>query len=124
VQVDGGKGFAGGAGFERVVEICGKGKGRRRLTVDSVITGVLTSVLKAQWLDPRGGIGFHVKMGSELDDEVEFSVVLTSEALRETPDRIAADLLRYIFFSVNWPDMVNTSEKLEKLVDWGHKFNS
>ncbi len=63
-------------------------------------------------------------MGSELDDEVEFSVVLTSEALRETPDRIAADLLRYIFFSVNWPDMVNTSEKLEKLVDWGHKFNS
>jgi len=88
-----------------------------------VITGILTSVLKAQWLDPRGGMGFHLKMGSELDDEVEFSLVITAEALRETPDRIAADLLRYIFFSVNWPDVVDRTERLEALVTWGHKFN-
>src|SRR5712664_1146893 len=33
VQVGRGKGFAGGVGFERIVEICGKVRGRGRLKV-------------------------------------------------------------------------------------------
>jgi hypothetical protein len=88
-----------------------------------VIEAKLTSILKASWLDPTSGLGFHIRTGSDLDDEVMFSTDVTSESLRETPDRIAADLLRYIFFSVNWSVLVDTPEKLERLIGWGYKFN-
>lgn len=85
---------------------------------------VLTSVLKAPWLDPRGGMGFSVRSGSVLDDEVVFSIDVSGDILRETPDRIAINLLRHIFLSVDWPDMVDTPEKLDELVRMGHKYNS
>jgi hypothetical protein len=64
---------------------------------------MLTSVLNAPWLYPRGGMGFHVRAGSVLDDAVVFSIVVPGAVLRETPDRVAVDLLRYIFFPVNCP---------------------
>jgi schlafen family protein len=88
-----------------------------------VVEAILTSIQKAEWLDPTSGLGFHIRTGSELDDQATFSTEVTSESLCETPDSITSDLLRFIFFSVNWPNMVNTPEKLEKLIGWGYKFN-
>lgn len=83
----------------------------------------LSGILKAQWLVPTGGSGYTVRAGSELDDQVSFSIETTSESLRETPEKIAADILRYVFFSVNWPGMVDTPSKLQALIGWGHKYN-
>lgn len=88
-----------------------------------VIDAALSSILKAHWLDIGSGLGIHVRQGSELDDQVVFSIETTTESLRETPDEIAADLLRYIFFSVNWPGLVDTPQKLLALIGRGHKFN-
>jgi hypothetical protein len=61
--------------------------------------------------------------GSELDNDVAFSITTTSEELCEKPDDIAMDILRYVFFSVNWPDLIDTPKKLEELVLRGYKFN-
>ena len=33
------------------------------------------------------------------------------------------DILRYIFFSVNWPELIDIQEKLEHLVPKGYRFN-
>jgi len=83
----------------------------------------LSGILKAQWLHPSGGTGYTVRAGSELDDEVSFSIETISESLHETPEQIGADILRYMFFAVNWPEMVDTSTKIQGLLGWGHKFN-
>ena len=88
-----------------------------------VVDAGLSGILKAQWLDPSGGMGYTLRAGSELDDQISFSIETTSELLRENPEQIAADILRYIFFAVNWPGMVDTSAKLQGLLGWGHKFN-
>jgi hypothetical protein len=36
---------------------------------------------------------------------------------------MARDLLRFIFFATGWPLLVDTPEKLEKLVKTGYEFN-
>ena len=64
------------------------------------------------------------RAGSELDDDVAFSITTTSEALRERPDGIAMDVLRYVLFSVNWPDLAETPQELEDLIRKGYTFNS
>jgi hypothetical protein len=61
---------------------------------------------------------------SELDNEVTFSIVSTSETLAQKPDRIAMDLLRYVFFAMNWLDIADTDEELAELVKAGYKYNS
>lgn len=84
----------------------------------------LSSIFNHQWLDPRSGVGFYVRPGtSQLDDEIAFSVESTSEVMREDRDRIARDLLRYVFFSVNWADLVSTPGDLEAIIGWGKNYN-
>jgi len=58
---------------------------------------------------------------SELDDDITFSIVTTSETLAEKPDRIAMDILRYVFFATNW---ANAADNLDTFVKKGYKFNS
>jgi hypothetical protein len=82
----------------------------------------LTSILGVQWLYDAGGC-LSAMAGSELDDNVTFSVTTSTEALRERPHGVAMDILRDIFFSVNWANLVDTPEKLERLVRAGYKFN-
>jgi len=60
---------------------------------------------------------------SELDDEVSFTIAITSEALREKPDGVAMDLLRYVFFAMNWPDVADSPENLAELMRAGYKYN-
>lgn len=61
--------------------------------------------------------------GSPLDDDVAFSVNTTIEEFREKPDRIAMDLLRIIFFSVNWPGIVAKPQDFIALIRKGYKYN-
>jgi hypothetical protein len=84
----------------------------------------LDSLLSVQWLDiAQAGTWYVTRPGSELDDSVKFSVSTTREELSNAPDVVVMDLLRYVFFSVNWSDLADTPQKLEKLVREGHQFN-
>jgi hypothetical protein len=82
----------------------------------------LGSILRVPWLHaPQGWLV--VRPGSELDDEVLFSISTTSEALREKPDGVAMDVLRNVLFSVNSSALVDTPQKLEALVRMGYEYN-
>jgi hypothetical protein len=61
--------------------------------------------------------------GSELDDDLDFSISTTKEDLCEKPDGVAMEVLRYVLFSVNASDLVDTQEKLENQVRMGYEFN-
>ena len=74
------------------------------------------------WL--YGAHGLYNKTGSELDDDVEFSISTTSEVLHEKTDNIVMELLRYASFSVNWPDLIDTPGKLEELLRVGYQYNN
>lgn len=60
---------------------------------------------------------------SGLDDELALSVPTTVENLRENPNGVAMDILRSIFFSLDWGDIVDSQAKLETLIQQGHHFN-
>jgi len=83
----------------------------------------LNSLLNAQWLLPQQGAWFSTRPGSELDDTVAFSVATTSDLLRDDPHSVVADLLRYLFFAVNWSGLVDSQEKIGQLVAAGRKYN-
>jgi hypothetical protein len=88
-----------------------------------LISTALTSILGVGWLNitPRGLLSNLA--GSELDDDVAFSVTTTSDALSERPDGVAMEVLRYIFFSANLPDLIDPPGQLEDLVRMGYKYN-
>jgi hypothetical protein len=83
----------------------------------------LDSLLGTRWLNPQLGGFFAERPGSALDDDVRLSLETTSEALLDQPDGVVIDLLRYVFFAVNWSGLVETQEKLENLVRVGHEFS-
>ena len=83
----------------------------------------LTAILGTQWIHAPLGMQ-STERGSELDDEVAFSVSTTTEMLSEQPDRVAIDVLRYLFFSVNLSDMVDTPAKLDSMIAMGYRFNA
>ena len=86
----------------------------------------LSSMLSAPWLHGGGlgGSAIFSRPGSELDNDVAFLVSTTGELLRENPDAIARDVFSYVFFSVNWPDLIDTPQRLDDLVRMGYKYNS
>ncbi len=61
---------------------------------------------------------------TSLDDSFDLSVSTTVEDLRENPDNVVAELLRSIFFSLNWGDLVDTPEKVVTLTKLGHEYNA
>ena len=82
----------------------------------------LTRILKMRWLDDsRGYMKF--KDGSELDDEVTLTIPTSTEALRDKPDRVAMEIFRHVFFSVNMRNLVDPPEKLEELLKNGFDYN-
>ena len=89
-----------------------------------LIETALTSVRGVKWLYSPSGSWLTGKAGSVLDDNVTFSIPATSEALREKSDRVAMDVLRYVFFSVNWPSLIAGPQDIENLVRKGYEFNS
>jgi hypothetical protein len=68
--------------------------------------------------------GLSATPGSQLDDELAFSISTTSEELVEKRDAVAMEVLRYILFSVNSPNLVGAQQKLENLIQMGCEYNS
>jgi hypothetical protein len=60
---------------------------------------------------------------SELDDDVSFSLAATTDDLANRIDGIARDLLRLIFFAMNWPDQAESDAKLIETIKQGYKYN-
>lgn len=60
---------------------------------------------------------------SNRDDDVAFSIETTSDDLQRRPDAVAIELLRVIFFAVNWPDAVTTPDAIAELIRDGYHFN-
>jgi len=61
--------------------------------------------------------------GSELDDDVTFSIEVTSHELTEKGDGVVAELLRRIFFSMGWQGAVDSPQKTENLLRKAYAFN-
>ena len=78
----------------------------------------------SKWLDIQpGGSWFFAKPEADLDDQLKFSVSTTREELSSKPEVVLNEILKNVFFAVNWSDLVNTTEKLEKLIREGQAFN-
>jgi Schlafen, AlbA_2 len=60
---------------------------------------------------------------SELDDEASFSIEASREDLDEHFDRVAMDLLRYVFFAINLPESADSPEQLRVQLASGYKYN-
>ena len=73
------------------------------------------------WL--YGPSAVYSKQGSEVDDKVEFPIATTTDYIDKTPDEVVAELLRYVFFAVNWPGMITTPQELEKLITTAYQYN-
>jgi hypothetical protein len=75
-----------------------------------------------QWL--YGAAGIYTAQGSTLDDRMEFSISVSREELQEKPDDVLKEILKYVFFSVNWPGLIDTEEKLLDLIQMGRRYNT
>jgi len=64
-----------------------------------------------------------VRPPSGLDDAFALSVLTTVENLRQNPENIAMELLRSIFFSLDWSGLIANETQLGELIHYGHKFN-
>jgi hypothetical protein len=83
----------------------------------------LSSMRQVPWLYSasfRQEVLSHV--GSELDDRSEFSIPTDSEILLGDGDRILSDLLRYVFFLVNWSSLVDTQQKVDDVIRMGYEY--
>jgi schlafen family protein len=93
-----------------------------------LINTSLLSIRDRKWLYPQqvapGMPSFGaVRPPSGLDDALALSVSTTVENLRENPESIAMELLRSIFFSLDWRGLVADETQLGELIHYGHKFN-
>jgi hypothetical protein len=88
-----------------------------------LIETTLASIRDVPWLTSANGRWLVSKAGSELDDEVAFSIDTSVEELHEGPDTVAMEVLRYALFSVGSPSSVETQDKLAQLVRWGYEYN-
>jgi hypothetical protein len=50
-------------------------------------------------------------------------VPTTVESLREHTDAVAMEIVRSIFLSLDWGDLVDSQAKVETLIQQGHYFN-
>jgi len=55
---------------------------------------------------------------------MEFSISVSREELQEKPDDVLKEILKYVFFSVNWPGLIDTEEKLLDLIQMGRRYNT
>jgi schlafen family protein len=88
----------------------------------------LLSIRDRKWLYPQQvapgmpSVGT-VRPPSGLDDAFALSVLTTVENLRQNPENIAMELLRSIFFSLDWSDLIADETQLGELIHYGHRFN-
>jgi hypothetical protein len=89
-----------------------------------LIETTLRSIINVPWLyAPPPWNSLTSRAGSPLDDIVAFTVNATTEGLRENPDETAMDILRFVFFAVNWPEVIADRGNFVALIQHGYKYN-
>jgi hypothetical protein len=83
----------------------------------------LASILGVDWLTSGGGSMMISRPGSELDDDVSFSVASSTDAMSASPDDVEKQILRSVFFSANLAEMVDTPQKVEGLRRQAYEYN-
>ena len=87
-----------------------------------LIEVTLDSILGVPWLyDPGGWPEF--KEGSVLDDNASFATETTADVLDEKAEQVAMDVLQYVGFSANWPELVDSPAKLVALLRQGYRYS-
>ena len=82
----------------------------------------LASMLSAPWLAIQHFMAYPQPI-RQLDNEISFTIETDTWALETATEEVIKDVLRLAFFSANWPDWVDTNEKLEDLLNNAYKFN-
>lgn len=59
----------------------------------------------------------------ELDNAVAFTLDTTTDDLDERQDILASELLRLVFFAMNWPDIADSPDKLDAIIATGYEYN-
>jgi hypothetical protein len=54
---------------------------------------------------------------------VTFWLDTSTEELQDARDKLAAALMRYVFFALNWPDAASSKDKLEGLLRLAYEYN-
>lgn len=62
-------------------------------------------------------------LASRLDDVVEFEETFSSEAFQTSRDIITSDLLRTIFFALNWAEIAANKTALTTFLTYGYEYN-
>jgi hypothetical protein len=99
-----------------------------RMTAALHLTGalrvevLLQGVRGVSWRTFPRGFSEHGS-SSVLDDTVAFSVPTSADALTSDSERVAMDVLRLVFFAINWPETADDAEKLALLVKEGYRYN-
>ncbi len=60
---------------------------------------------------------------SDLDENVSISISSTTEDLSTRFDGVARDLLRFVFFAMNWPDLAESESTLNDAIYDGYSYN-
>lgn len=60
---------------------------------------------------------------SRIDDEISFDLPSSAEKLKEQRDEVAGELLKTLFFSLNWPDQGADSSAIRELLDAAATYN-
>jgi schlafen family protein len=89
-----------------------------------LISASLDSILGVPLLQEiYGTFGVTSFAGSELDDDVTFSMEATAQELTEKSDGVTLELLRRIFFSMGWAGAVSSQQNAENLLRKAYAFN-
>jgi len=60
---------------------------------------------------------------SRLDDSFGFDLLISSPRLTSQRDDVATDIIRTIFFAMNWPDVATNSDYIKQCLENGYEFN-
>jgi len=91
------------------------------LSVSVQIKVTLSGVRDVPWVIFQGFPVQHTS--SPLDDVVEFSIESTTDMICDSPDAVAGEVLRTIFFALNFPSTADQPEKIARLLQAGRDFN-
>src|SRR5260370_37525255 len=61
---------------------------------------------------------------SEPDNTVVFTLTSTTDDLQQRPNGLATDMLRQVFFAINWPSVADSEEKLDAIIRAGYQYNN
>lgn len=83
---------------------------------------VLHNIRDIPWISFPDGFA-EIASSCQLDNTVTFTLETTTADLQQGPNAFTGELLRLVFFAMNWPDIADSPEKLEAIITTGYEYN-